>query len=128
VPGGAQEEGIEMAQGQLAPVVRTVDWQLPVIRRTAVALGVALLALNVLDLLVTNVIIERFGGFEANPLMAPMIGTPSALFVKIGICVVVIALATRITGPRMVTGLRLAVAVYVIVATMNVGQIAYLAF
>lgn len=114
-----------MVQGQLAPVVRIVDWQLPVIRRSAVSLGVALLALNVLDLFVTNLIIERFGGFEANPLMAPMIGTPSALLVKVGICVVVIALATRITSPRMVTFLRLAVVVYLIVTTVNVGQVAY---
>ncbi len=117
-----------MVQGQLAPVARVVDWQLPVIRRTAVALGVALLALNVLDLFVTNLIIERFGGFEANPLMAPLIGTPSAMLVKVGICVVVIALATRITTPRMVIGLRLAVAVYVVVTTVNVGQVAYLVF
>lgn len=117
-----------MVHGQLAPVVRVVDWQLPVIRRTAVALGVALLALNVLDLLVTNLIIERFGGLEVNPLMAPMIGTPSAMIVKVGICVVVIALATRITSPRMVTFLRLAVVVYLIVTTVNVGQVAYLVF
>lgn len=117
-----------MVQGQLTPVVRVIDWQLPVIRRTAVALGVALLALNVLDLFVTNLIIDRFGGFEANPLMAPLIGTPSATVVKVGICVAVIALATRITSTRMVTSLRVAVAVYVVVTTVNVGQVAYLAF
>ena len=117
-----------MVQGQLAPVVRVVDWQLPVIRRTAVALGFALLALNILDLVATKVIIERFGGFEANPLMAPIIGTPSGVLLKIGICVGVIVLATRITTARMVTFLRLAVAVYVVVTTVNVGQIALLAF
>jgi len=117
-----------MVQGQLAPVATVVDWQLPVIRRTAVALGVALLSLNVLDLFVTNLIIDRFGGIELNPLMAPLIGAPSAMLVKVGICVAVIVLATRITSPRMVIGLRVVVAIYVIVTTVNVGQVAYLAF
>ena len=117
-----------MVQGQLTPVVRVIDRQLPVIRRTAVALGVALLALNVLDLFVTNLIIGRFGGIEVNPLMAPLIGTPSAMLVKVGICVVVIVLATRITSARMVIGLRVVVAVYVVVTTVNVGQVAYLVF
>jgi hypothetical protein len=116
-----------MVQGQLAPSVRVVDWQLPVIRRTAVSLGIALLALNVLDLFATNVIIDVFGGFEANPLMTPLIGTPTAALLKIGICVGVIALATRITTRRMVTVLRLVVMVYIVVATVNVGQIALLA-
>ena len=115
-----------MVQGQLAPFVRVVDWQVPAIRITAVALAVALLALNVLDLITTNVIIDVFGGFEANPLMAPLIGTPSAALLKIGICIAVIALATRITTPRMVNPLRLAVLVYIVVTTVNVGQIALL--
>lgn len=114
-----------MVQGQLAPVVRAVDWRLPGIRRTAVALGVALLALNVLDLFVTNLIIERLGGFEANPLMAPLIGTPSAMLVKVGICVAVIALATQIRSPRMVIYLRVAVVIYLIVTTANIAQVAY---
>ena len=117
-----------MVQGQLTPVVRVIDWQLPEIRRTAVALGVALLALNVLDLFVTNLMIDRFGGIEVNPLMAPLIGTPSAMLVKVGICVAVIVLATRITSTRLVIGLRVVVAVYVIVTTVNISQVAYLTF
>ncbi len=117
-----------MVHGQRTPVMRVIDWELPVMRRTAVALGVALLALNVLDILVTNLIIGGFGGFEANPLVAPLIGTPSAMLVKVGICVAVIALGTRITSSRMVTYLRLAVMVYLIVNVVNVGQVAYAAF
>ena len=117
-----------MVQGQLAPVVRVVDWQLPAIRRTAVALGAALLALNVLDIFVTDLIVGRFGGFEANPLMSPMIGTPSAMFLKVGICLAVIVLATRITTWRMVTYLRIAVAIYLVVTVVNVGQVAYFSF
>jgi len=115
-----------MVHGQLAPITRIIDWELPVMRRTAVALGAALLALNVLDIAVTDLIIERFGGFEANPLIAPLIGTPSAMLVKVGICVAVIALATRITKPRMITYLRFAVVVYLVVTTVNVAQVAYL--
>lgn len=115
-----------MVHGQLAPVIRVIDWELPVMRRTAVALGSALLALNVLDVLVTDLIIERFGGFEANPLVAPLIGTPAAMLVKMSICVGVIALATRITKPRMILYLRFAVVVYLIVTTVNVAQVAYL--
>ena len=59
---------------------------------------------------------------RVNPVMAPLIGTPSAMLVKVGICVVVLALTTRIMSPRMATGLRMAVAVYMIVATATVGQ------
>lgn len=111
-----------MVQGQPAPGARVVDGQLSAIRRTAGALGVALLALNALDRFVTNLIIDRFGDIRVNPVMAPMIGTPSAMLVKVGICVVVLALTTRIMSPRMATGLRMAVAVYMIVATATVGQ------
>lgn len=115
-----------MVQGQMTPVMRAVDWDLPVMRRTAVALGVALLCLNILDIRVTNLIIGQYGGYEANPLVSPLIGGPFAMLVKVGICVVVIALATRITKPRMVTYMRLAVALYLVVTTVNLGQIAYL--
>ena len=97
-----------MVQGQPAPGARVVDGQPSAIRRTAGALGVALLALNALDRFVTNLIIDRFGDIRVNPVMAPMIGTPSAMLVKVGICVVVLALTTRIMSPRMATGLPMA--------------------
>ena len=115
-----------MVHGQRTPVMRVIDWELPVMRRTAVALGAALLALNILDILVTDLIVVQLGGFEANPLIAPMIGTQSAMLVKVAICVGVIALATRITRLRMVTYLRLAVFLYLVVTTVNIGQVAYM--
>lgn len=113
-----------MVYGQLAPGNR-VRRDLLDLRRTAVSLAVALLALNILDIVATELIVGSLGAVEVNPVMAPLVGTPWAATLKIAIPVCVIALATRVTSQRMVGFLRVAVALYLVVTLSLVGQIAY---
>jgi hypothetical protein len=91
----------------------------------ALSLAFALLALNILDLIVTNTNIENYGAVEVNPVMAPLIGTPWAVVVKIGISLGIIALTLGGGSARMLRMLRIAVAIYVAVAIVGVGQLAF---
>jgi hypothetical protein len=111
--------------GQLALSDRGAAVNPSDLRRAAVALAVALLALNVLDLMVTNLNVGRFGAVEINPLMAPLIGTHWAPIVKIGIPLGIIALAPWGRSARMLGLLRTVVAIYVVIAVIGVGQLAF---
>lgn len=113
-----------MIHGQLAPGNR-ISSDLRDTRRTAVALAVALLALNILDVVTTTLVVERFGAVEVNPVMAPLIGTPWAALLKVGISLGVVGLATQIRTRVAVNGLRVAVALYLCVTISLLGQIAY---
>jgi hypothetical protein len=95
------------------------------LRRTAVALAVALLALNILDVVATTLIVERLGAVEVNPVMARLIGTPWAATLKIAIPIGVIALAGRVQTRFAVNSLRVAVALYLCVTILLIGQVAY---
>jgi hypothetical protein len=95
------------------------------LRRAAVALAFALLALSALDLAVTNVNINNLGAVEINPLIAPLIGTPWVAVVKIGIPVGILAMSPWARSTRMLGQLRVAVAIYLTVAIVGVGQLAY---
>lgn len=117
-----------MDRGQLAFSGRVGDRQLLELRRTATALGVALLALSTLDIVVTNIGIETFGGVELNPILAPLIGTPWAVVLKIGIPAVVVVLATRVATWRAVGYLRILVSLYLVVTIFGLGQVAVLSF
>ena len=94
-------------------------------RYRIVALGFALLVLNVLDLVITRLNIQKLGGVEANALIAPIIATPPGTILKIGIPLWIIFLAVWVESARAVTFLRVAVAVYVVVVIIGVGQFAY---
>jgi hypothetical protein len=109
--------------GLLAPE-RSVDTERSTVRLATLALGFALLTLNLLDLLLTDLSISRFGGSEINPVMAPIVGTHLATAAKIGIPLVVMALATRVRSWRTVIFLRIAVAVYLLVAVLTLAQVA----
>ena len=117
-----------MDRGQLALSGRVAARDLLELRRAATALGVALLALSTLDIVVTNVGIETFGGVELNPILAPLIGTPWAVLLKIGLPAVAIALATRVATWRAVGYLRILVALYLVVTIYGLGQVAILSF
>ncbi len=94
-------------------------------RNAAIALGVALVALNVLDLMLTDLSIRNFGAIEVNPVMAAVLGTPWAVVLKLGIPTAILALTPCVRSSRGVDYLRLAVGVYMIVAIVNLGQLAY---
>ena len=89
-------------------------------------LALAHLALNVLDTVATNILVLDFGAIEINPLMAPLVGTGWMVLLKVGLPVVAIALDTRVGSRRSVTLLSIVVAVYVFVAALGLGQLAYL--
>lgn len=95
------------------------------IRRSAVALALALFALNVLDLVVTDFAVTFLDAIELNPLMAPLIGTPWAIVVKVGLPIGIIALATQASTWRAVRFLRIVVAVYIVVAMITLSQVAW---
>jgi hypothetical protein len=95
------------------------------LRKAALALAVALLALNALDLTVTMFNIENLGAIELNRLVAPLLGTPWALVLKLGIPIGIIALATRVTSVWSVNLLRVAVSIYLVVVMIGVGQLAF---
>jgi hypothetical protein len=96
------------------------------IRRSAVSLGLALLVLNILDLTITRINIEKLGGVELNGLIAPLIATPWALVLKIGIPAWIMFLAVWVESARMVTFLRVAVVIYLVIVIIGVGQFAYI--
>ena len=89
------------------------------------ALAFALLALNVLDLVVTNFNVNRLGAIEINPLVAPLIGTPWVVVVKIGIPLGILALSPWGRSTRILGMLRVVVAIYLTIAIIGVGQLAF---
>jgi hypothetical protein len=95
------------------------------IRTGAVALAIALLGLNVLDVSVTNLNIDKFGASEANGLMAALLGTPWEFSLKFGIPLGIIVLASGVQSLRSLSLLRFAVGIYLAAAIIGVGQIAY---
>jgi hypothetical protein len=95
------------------------------LRRSAFSLALALLALNVLDLAVTSFNIEHLGATELNGIVAPLLGTPWAVMLKIGIPVLTIMLAARVKSTWILTFLRVAVIIYLVVVIIGVGQLAY---
>lgn len=114
-----------MSLGQLAPGRISNGLGVDDLRVTATALAIALLALNVLDVVVTNFSVDHLGAVEVNPLMAPLIGTPWAFAVKIALPLIVITLATRLRSWRMVKLLRALVMLYMVVVMFNIAQVAY---
>jgi hypothetical protein len=96
-------------------------------RSSAVALAVALLALSVLDLVLTDFGIRALGAREINPLMAPLIGTSWAPIVKIAIPLVVVVTTTQVRTQRAVRMLRIVVGLYLALTIVTLAQIAYFA-
>lgn len=94
------------------------------IRTAAVALAIALLGLNVLDIIVTEFNINRLGAVEVNALMAPLLGTPWEFALKFGIPLGIIVLSSAVTTKRPLTLLRIAVGIYLVVAINGIAQIA----
>ena len=115
-----------MGLGQLTSGGRVDDRELPKLRSAAVVLALFLLVLNIVDTVATNILVLDFGAVEINPLMAPLVGTGWMALLKVGLPVVVIALATRVKSRRLVTLLSIVVAAYVFVAALGLGQLAYL--
>jgi hypothetical protein len=95
------------------------------VRNAAIALGFALVALNVLDLMATDLSIRHFGATEVNPIMAAVLGTPWAVLVKLGVPMAILAVTPHVRSARGLVYLRLAVGVYIVVAIVNLGQLAY---
>lgn len=92
-------------------------------KRSAIALAVALLCLNVLDLAITRVAVTHLGGVELNPLLAPLLGSGWADLLKIEVPLLIVILATQIRSERVVALLRVAVAVYLVVDLVTLGQV-----
>lgn len=115
-----------MGLGRLATSGRVDDHELPELRRVAVVLALALLALNVLDTVATNILVLDFGAIELNPIVAPMVGTPLMVALKVGLPLLVIALATRVRSRSSIVMLSVLVTFYVFVAALGLGQLAYL--
>jgi hypothetical protein len=95
------------------------------LRSGAAALAITLLTLNMIDIFITDFNIARFGATELNSLFAPFIGTPWALILKIGIPVAIIDLAMGVRSVRALTALQTAVAIYMVVVIIGVGQAVY---
>ncbi len=104
---------------------RVADNELSDLRSAAAALAIALLTLNVIDLWFTNFNIESLGAAEVNGLFAPLIGTPWAVILKVGIPVGIIALAVGVRSVRALSALCGAVGVYMVVVLLGVGQSVY---
>jgi hypothetical protein len=113
-----------MDQGELAWRSSGVGGDPPDFRKASAALALALLALNILDIAVTNLVVSDFGAVELNPLMAPLIGTPWSVVLKIGIPLGIVVMTTRSGSVRLFGLLRVVVGVYVVIAIVNVGQAA----
>lgn len=94
-------------------------------RKSALALAVALVALSTVDIMVTNLGIAYLGSIELNPIMQPLLGTAWASVAKIGIPAIIVVLTPFIVSPRIVTYLRLTVAVYIVVVISGVAQVSY---
>lgn len=95
--------------------------------RVAVTLSILLLVLSAVDLVVTEIGIRHFGGVELNPLLAPLIGTPWALVVKLGLPATILLLAPKARAPFIARALKLAVVFYVAITVFNVTQLIVLA-
>lgn len=95
------------------------------VRNAAIAFGCALVALNVLDLMTTDLSIRHFGATEVNPIMAAVLGTPWAVLLKLGIPTAILALTPRVRSMRALTYLRTAVFIYMVVAIVNLSQLAH---
>lgn len=115
-----------MSLGQLAPSRIGHGLGIQDVRVTATALAIALLALNVLDVVVTEFSVDHLGAVEINPLMAPLIGTPWAFAIKVALPLIVITLATRLRSWRFVKFLRGMVALYIVIVLFNISQVAYI--
>jgi hypothetical protein len=123
--GGVSRRGHQMELEQPVWRTRVVSGDSPEIRKAAVALALALLLLNILDVTVTNFNIKNLGAVEVNPLMAPIIGTPWAAVFKVGISIAIIAMATWGRSFRLLGVLRIVVGIYLVVVIIGLGQIAY---
>lgn len=123
--GGVERKGHPVEPWQLAGAGPVQRGELRGRRIDAFALGLALLALNVLDVTVTHFGIAWLGAVELNPLVAPLVATPWVLVLKVGIPVCVLLLTPRVRSPYAVIGLRLAVGIYLVVVLVGMGQMAY---
>lgn len=112
---------------QLASGGTVTGSDLSEVRTAAVVSAVALLVLNILDLVATDVLVGQLGAIELNPLVEPMLGTPWVVLVKVGLPMVAIALATRVSSWRAVGLIWSVIGIYVLVTLFNVGQIALVA-
>ncbi len=92
------------------------------LRSGAVALAITLFTLNVIDIFITDFNIIRFGATEMNALFAPLLDTPWAVALKVGIPIVIVILATGVRSLRALTALQVAVAIYMAVVIIGVGQ------
>jgi hypothetical protein len=92
-------------------------------RAGLIALGL-LLALNVTDLVLTRLLLDR-GGVELNPLADRLLASNSALWVKVAL---VAALAVYVVrqAPRLIVlcFMWLVVGIYVLVVVVNGSQLA----
>ena len=94
-------------------------------RRTAVALAVSLLLLSTLDLSITDLVIEQYGGIELNPIMRPLLEAPwTAVISKVGIPILIVGIALASRSWRIVRYLRVAVALYMAVVIFTLSQVA----
>jgi hypothetical protein len=107
---------------QLAWGRRVDGADLKELRAGAVALAITLFTLNVIDIFITDFNITRFGATEVNALFAPLLDTPWALALKIGVPIVIVALATGVRSLRALTALQVAVAIYMAVVIIGVGE------
>ena len=114
-----------MTAGKLAPGTLDASAETHSIRAAATALATALLALNVLDIMVTELAIRYLGAIEVNPLMAPLIGTAWAPGLKILVPLAIVVMATRARSWQVVTALRIVVGIYMVIAIIGVGQVAW---
>jgi hypothetical protein len=92
------------------------------LRAGATALAITLFTLNLIDIFITDFNITRFAATEASALFAPLLDTPWALALKVGIPIAIIVLATGVRSLRALTALQMAVAIYMAVVIIGVGQ------
>lgn len=92
-------------------------------RAGLIALGL-LLALNVTDLVLTRLLLDR-GGVELNPLADRLLASNSALLVKVALVAVLAVYVVR-QAPRLIVlcFMWLVVGIYVLVVVINGSQLA----
>ena len=92
-------------------------------RAGLIALGL-LLALNVTDLVLTRLLLDR-GGVELNPLADHLLASNSALWVKVALVAVLAVYVIR-QAPRLIVlcFMWLVVGIYVLVVVVNGSQLA----
>ncbi len=93
------------------------------IGRFAVALAVALYALSAFDLAITEIATVHLGAVEVNPLMEPLLGTPWAMVLKLGIPAAVVFAARKVQTRVVALALGAAVVGYAGVALFSIAQI-----